>query len=442
MNEDSSLGIEYAHIYIDQQYSDEHELGIDELKSCIKSAGKHAKITKVVLIDDYSPGIVVKRFDADAFIQKLADSNAKPDVVVFESKLVAYCERTIELVENKRVKKNLLSYYETRKKYPCSLFIASWYLLRLGVFGRPDIDCVLGSAEQLLSDRLITILPDNFETPEQHAIDIIRATKHADQTANIQQLYFEKPISTYSDWDEFDPFEYVERNYGRLILPEDKSIIDFVVDFLAELNLEKGSLDKVADIGAGPNLYPSLLLSPFLSPKCSLDLIEYSHSNLKYLTDTIASIQKKHSTPWKRFESYILSLQPDTSLMQVAENAHVVEGSIFELPNHKYDAIMSFFVSESITDSLETFSEATKSLMGALKPNGIFIIAHMIGSHGYFAGERTSFPAVNITLQQLEKEYLKYGHFKSHLVGHENREAARKGYKGMAVFVGQKNSNS
>ena len=86
------------------------------------------------------------------------------------------------------------------------------------------------------------------------------------------------------------------------------------------------------------------------------------------------------------------------------------------------------------------FNEALENLIASLKPNGHFVTAHMIGSNGYFAGERTSFPAVNVDIEQIENIYHKHANFETYFVNHKHHAGVRKGYTGMSLFMGQKHS--
>ncbi len=435
----NDISVEYAHIYTDQQFSRQHELGLKELAVFLASVQPKKSVNKVVLIDDYSPAISLERFNMNGFLSKLEEAGEKPEIVVLESAITGYCERTLGLISDKKLHKRVNSYYLTRGKYPCSLFVASWYLLRLGAFGEPDIKCVIGNARDLLANNLVTILPDSFTTPEEQAIEIIKNTPFADLANKVQHIMFEHQEVEYSDWQLFDAEEYVERNYGHAILPEDRQIIEFVVGSLEALKIEPKSLQNVADIGVGPNLYPALLLSPYIADRGSLELIDYAQSNLDYLTRVLRGGDLEDLDIWLKFEQYIKELGLLADIRTVEQLGKPKKGNIFELPKNHYEAVLSFFVSDSITDDDSTFVKATASLMNSLKPNGLFIIAHMVGSHGYFAGERTFFPAVDLTIEEIESEYSKYGTFQSYLVTHENQQAVRKGYKGMAVVVGKRN---
>jgi hypothetical protein len=62
----------------------------------------------------------------------------------------------------------------------------------------------------------------------------------------------------------------------------------------------------------------------------------------------------------------------------------------------------------------------------------------MVKSKGYYAGKGTKFPAVNLSIEEIEDAYRKIARVKIFLVGHKGVKPARKGYAGMALVVGKK----
>lgn len=428
------VGIEYAHIYSDQRFSRQHELGIMELHKLPGGSG----VKKIVLIDDYSPAPSARCLDISDFLRSLARNKAEPDVVVYESKLVPYCESVLDLIADKKIKRGIRRYSGSRSKYPCSLFVAAWYMLRLGAFGTPGIECVAGSSEHLYTDRIITILPDSYITPEAQALEIIESAGSSALRNKIEHVFFAQQEESYSDFDDFDVYEYVDRNYGRKIGSEDRRIIEFVTSSLGDVGIEPGSLRRVADVGVGPNLYPAMLLCPLVATSGSLELIDVVANNLDYLERVLNGDDAEQLRTWKIYEDHIGEIGYPPVLKKLADISSIVSGSIFELASDTYDAVLSFFVAESITDIFSEFSRATDGLMNALRPGGLFVVAHMVGSSGYFAGERTFFPAVELTSEEIEKTYEKYGNFRSLMIGRASEDAVRMGYEGMMAIVGRK----
>ncbi|MDX3311125.1 hypothetical protein ACWGH3_14645 [Streptomyces sp. NPDC054884] len=241
------------------------------------------------------------------------------------------------------------------------------------------------------------------------------------------------------DWDSFDSDAYAALNYGDRIHAEDKQIIRFVVTELKKLRIPFGQMRNAADIGAGPNLYPGLLLTPYMSPGGTLELVDRSAANLHNLREAMDDAGAS-TVSWTKFEDFLLRLGHRTSLQGLRNVAKVREGSIFELPTGRYDAVLCFFVAESITADRDVFAAGLDSLMKSLKPGGLFITAHMVGSTGYQTGTGNSFPACDLTMPDIEQHYYPYGEYQSIFVSHGVQDAIRPGYQGMAALIGRTHS--
>jgi hypothetical protein len=185
-----SCGIEYAHIYIDEQFGYEHVQSLLVLKQVEESIRADADVRRIVLIDDYNPPKSSYRLNIDSLMRAFADNNATPDVVVAESALEPYCAAVIEMIDSSKLQSSLNRYRQSTERYPCSLFIAAWYLLRLGVFGQPSLATVRGEAKDLYTDSLVTILPNAFQTPENKALEIIKNSKFHQLIGLIKVQYF------------------------------------------------------------------------------------------------------------------------------------------------------------------------------------------------------------------------------------------------------------
>lgn len=257
---------------------------------------------------------------------------------------------------------------------------------------------------------------------------------------------FVSKLDAFTHWDGFDPYEYVWRNYGREILPEDAAIITKVQKRLAERGVRPGSLERVADVGAGPNFYPAMLVAPFVTEDAAIEMIEFSASNRAY-TERTKNDQhaESHHNVWDKFQD--LMVENGGKLYEgVVDRARskvgVKAGSIFDLEKGVYDYISSYFCAESITESKKEFREAIQSMGSALKENGILVVAHMMGTEdGYHAGEDTHFPEMNLTIDELEEAYRDAElDFEVFTVGDDVPldKKARAGYAGMAVVIAHK----
>lgn len=256
----------------------------------------------------------------------------------------------------------------------------------------------------------------------------------------------------FNHWDDFDPIEYATRNYGR-ILPEDRTIITFVIDHLKKFPLRQ--LKRVVDAGAGPNFYPSMLLSPLISDDGSIELIEPSRPNRDFLHSIINNTDIYHQadknnvlqsidghTLWQKFEHLMVEVGGSRRYLGTFERARAaakcLPGSIFRLPEGAYDFVSSYFVAESITTDKGRCSEAIHSLMRSVKPGGSFMIAFMVGSSGWSAGSQTLFPATKLALMEIKHMFDAIPHLKHNISFIDESHKARAGYKGMAIAVGSR----
>jgi hypothetical protein len=255
-----------------------------------------------------------------------------------------------------------------------------------------------------------------------------------------QTLRFLDLLDYYDEWQRFDPYEYAMRNYGETLLPEDDQIIHGIVEAFRYLNVEPGSLTHVADVGTGPNLYPLMLIAPYLKSDAKIDVLEFSEPNRTYLQKTINStVRSSHRHIWEKFEQLMVEIGGDTykgNEQAAKEKASIKFGNILDLPQGQYELLSSYFVSESIVDSTMPFRTAIQSLAKALSPDGTLVVAHMVGSEGWHAGKGTRFPAVNLSIEEIAQAYQDADmEFVVIPVGEDTTKKAREGYHGMAFVV-------
>jgi hypothetical protein len=177
----NQVSVEYAHIYTNQHISEEHELSVDILnkaKAEISDQGK--ALSLVVMVDDYS--FPDPTFSYDDFSIWLTEKGYSPDLMIRESQLIPLCDKVVSFINDEELKSQITDYIQA-KKYPCSLFIASWYLLRLG-----KISADYFPKEQISSE-LLNILPQSFKPFEDKGIEIIRATEFKECVALINYRF-------------------------------------------------------------------------------------------------------------------------------------------------------------------------------------------------------------------------------------------------------------
>ena len=169
------VSVEYAHIYTNSHIDDEHRKSL-ELLSDVKERFANDEINLVVLIDDYS--FPDPTFSYDEFASWLDENGHKPDVMIRESQLIPVCDSVLALIDAPEIKQPIVDYIKA-KKYPCSLFIAAWYLLRLGHIKSDQI-------ELPVADKLLNILPESFKPFEDKGLEIISATPYKNVISQIE----------------------------------------------------------------------------------------------------------------------------------------------------------------------------------------------------------------------------------------------------------------
>lgn len=179
----TQISVEYAHIYTNQHISEEHQLSIDvlsEVREDIIAQGN--SVSLVVMVDDYS--FPDPSFDYSSFTSWLETQGFKPDLLFRESQLIPVCDEVLGLIENDKLRNQITDYVKV-KKYPCSLFIAAWYLLRLGKIESPLFP------SELRSGGIYNILPESFKPFEDKGIEIITSTKFATVADLIQYKFLQ-----------------------------------------------------------------------------------------------------------------------------------------------------------------------------------------------------------------------------------------------------------
>jgi hypothetical protein len=244
------------------------------------------------------------------------------------------------------------------------------------------------------------------------------------------------------DWENFNPEEYVSHHYGSAIAPEDQEIIRFVTDRLKRERIRRGSLSLVADVGSGPNFYPSMMLAPYVKEDGAIDMVEYSAVNRRYAESVISRFKDAgESGEWAKYEQFMVGAEGhvyDSAFRRVCDTVNLVQGSIFALPRNRYDIVASYFVPDSITTSRAEFWESIRAMARAVKEDGLLILAHMIGSREYSAGGNTHFPSVELTARDVAEAYRDADlEFEMIEVSDDNIKV-RTGYRAMTVCVARK----
>jgi len=179
------VSIEYAHIYVDEAFGAEQIAGTRELMRQVRRMSLLGQsYSLAVLIDDYNPA--VKTLDTSDFVRSLNEHGAGPDHVVMESTVAPIAREFVRTVE-RRERRSLERYAQSRGRMPCALLLAAWHLIRLGA----EIDVGVGASHWPLAGReSLTILPSRFGPVEERALEIIEASPYKEFSGRIQHSFF------------------------------------------------------------------------------------------------------------------------------------------------------------------------------------------------------------------------------------------------------------
>lgn len=194
-------------------------------------------------------------------------------------------------------------------------------------------------------------------------------------------------------WDDFAADVYHEHNYDSL-REDDAEMLGLVASWFdtATATVPAGGELSGLDVGAGPNLYPALSMLPHCR---EVTLREYSASNAAWLRNATAHLDERWRPFWDVVSPDGVHEGFESARARLAERARVDQGSVFDLPEARWDLGTMFFVAESISQDPAEFEAATGAFVRALRPGSPFAAAFMERSVGYEVGG-VSFPATSV----------------------------------------------
>jgi hypothetical protein len=234
-------------------------------------------------------------------------------------------------------------------------------------------------------------------------------------------------------WDEFDPELYCMDNYAG-VHDEDVFLIDHVCRYFDEtLGGVRKRVDAI-DVGAGPNLYPSLVMLPYCE---TVTLFERGQQNRRFLFGQ----RERYSTMWDPYWDLLMSSPRHNRIeprAEMRERMRVRDGDIFspKIPRNQWGLGTMFFVAESITQRELEFQQAVNNFLGMLRPSAPFAAAFMWESKGYRIGS-IDFPAVSIQPVDIQ-HYLEQRVDDLRVASVASETPLREGYKGMILALGRK----
>lgn len=237
-------------------------------------------------------------------------------------------------------------------------------------------------------------------------------------------------------WDDFDPAEYAAHNYGFL-RDEDHELLKRVRDYFVEVTTGQRARHGI-DLGAGPNLYPSLAMLPFCN---EITLAERGAANRRWLKDQISRAEG-FDPAWDEFWSVLDPIRPYGRIRDpraaLRERAHVRYCDVFRLRQQRsWDMGTMFFVAESITAQWGEFQKAARQFVRTLRIGAPFAMASMRNSRGYTVGTHR-FPAVAVDEAKIAQTLANVAEIDEITpIQFDEHAPLREGYEGMILALGR-----
>jgi len=235
-------------------------------------------------------------------------------------------------------------------------------------------------------------------------------------------------------WATFDSEAYFQHYYGEPH-PDDDHVIRCAVEAIKRAPPRDAPLD-IVDIGTGPNLIPFFCALPRAA---RLTAWEYANSNVDWLK---AELKRTEMRPqWQHFwgvtrEAFGPAFDlPTDPIPLLRAKATIKQGSIFDLPERRWDAATMFFCAESITERQDEFQAACAAFARCVRPGGALIAAFLVRSAGYVVADRP-FPVLSLSSGSIETVFAAHAHdVRAEQIGIVEREI-RSGYSGFIFLTG------
>jgi hypothetical protein len=192
----------------------------------------------------------------------------------------------------------------------------------------------------------------------------------------------------------------------------------------------------MVDVGTGPNLIPLFCALPRAD---RLTVWEYAESNVAWLEAELARDAMRPQ--WQHFwgvtaraygADYGLAENPMPALRA---RTTVKRGSIFDIPERRWDAATMFFCAESITGRQDEFEAACAAFARCVKPGGTLAAAFLAHSAGYVV-KGSLFPALPLSAESVVSAFAPYAaRLKTDAIG-IREQPIRSGYTGVVFLTG------
>jgi hypothetical protein len=182
------VSIEFFHIYTDEVVDKEKLESLQIYRDLIKSFT--TPYYSCILIDDYTPKVHYSENiiqTKDSVNRFMLEEGIKLNVMQYESDLSNDCELVLNKIHHKDAK-NYRRLIEKNGYLPCSLFVLTWYLLRLGVIKSETIQLPR-------SEKLVNILPIRYKAVDEIVLKALQRSAFSYIIPSIEGKYFESANS-------------------------------------------------------------------------------------------------------------------------------------------------------------------------------------------------------------------------------------------------------
>src|SRR5262245_24404119 len=201
------------------------------------------------------------------------------------------------------------------------------------------------------------------------------------------------------DWSKFDVDSYLGHYYNEAH-PDDDALCRRAAEALMRA-APLGAELEVIDVGTGPNLMPLLTALPRAG---RLTAWEYADVNIAWLNEELRGAEPRWQWQhyWRLVRESVAGGDrlPESPLEALRGKVDVHQGSIFDLPQARWDAATMFFCAESITQRQDEFERACRCFAGAVRPGGTLVGAFLNRSDHYAVADY-EFPGAQATRESV-----------------------------------------
>lgn len=184
----ASTGVEFFHIYTDEKINGIHSASLKHLRETRDTWD--FETSTIILVDNYNPTNHILAVE-DVF-EYLRNEGELPSYWAYEGDLVDNAKVLLKHITSNKIRTSYERYIENHGKYPCSLLTASWYLTRLGNLDHGKVVRQLNATSPYKPvSRIINILPADYKSVEDRALEIIKHSEFAAAADGIEDLFYE-----------------------------------------------------------------------------------------------------------------------------------------------------------------------------------------------------------------------------------------------------------